>query len=42
MTPKSVQSEKTTFQPTYRAMADDWAARLKDAEQEEDRKKFSP
>jgi hypothetical protein len=26
----------------YRAMADDWAARLKDAEQEEDRKKFSP
>jgi hypothetical protein len=27
---------------TYRAMADDWAARLKDAEQEEDRKKFSP
>ena len=24
------------------AMADDWAARLKDAEQEEDRKKFSP
>ena len=22
----------------YRAMADDWAARLKDAEQEEDRK----
>ena len=27
---------------TYRAMADDWAARLKGAEQEEDRKKFSP
>jgi hypothetical protein len=28
---------------TYLAMADDWAARLKDAEQEEDRKnEFTP
>jgi len=35
---RAVREIDPSVRTTYLAMADDWAARLKDAEQEEDRK----
>ena len=36
---RAERATEPSVQTTYQAMADDWAARLKEAEQEEDRRK---
>jgi hypothetical protein len=36
---RAEQATDLSVRTTYRAMADDWAARLKDAQQKEDREK---